>query len=136
MKGELTINGADAWTSYGVEMLFGAYAALICPAPAKEYMTNESRLDNGKEYAEGMRFDERSIALPLGIRAKDRSEFYTRFTKFVNEVCASGDITIATKYDASVYKCKYKSVTALTEYNGRKGTFVLNLIEANPTDRT
>lgn len=135
MERELFLNGKDAWVEYGIDMLFGAYAALICPAAAKEYVTNEARTDHGKEYAEGMRFDERSIALPLGIRAKDRDEFYTRFTKFVKEVCAAGDIAISTGYDENIYYCKYKSVTALTEYNGRKGTFVLNLIEANPMNR-
>ena len=136
MKGELTLNGKDAWTEYGIEMLFGAYAALICPAAAKEYVTNESRTEDGKEYAPGMRFDERSLSLPMGIRASDRSEFYDRFTRFVKDVCGAGDITISTKYDNNIYRCKYRSVTALTEYNGRKGTFTLNLTEKDPTDRS
>lgn len=135
MKGELFFNGKDAWTTYGIGLQFGAYVALISPAPAKDYVTNTSRTENGTEYAAGMRFDERNISLPLNITAKDRASFFAAFTRFTNEVCAAGDIRITTKYDSSIYKCKYKSVAALTEYNGRKGTFSLNLTEPDPTDR-
>ena len=136
MKGELFFNGTDAWTAYGIEMQFGAYAALISPAPAKDYVTNGSRTEHGVEYAPGTRIDEHSIALPLGMRAADRASFFRAFARFVGEVCQAGDITVTTKYDGNAYKCKYKSVTALAEYNGRKGTFALNLVEPDPTDRT
>ena len=48
MKGELLINGKDAWTTWGVCMGEGFLDSIDAPAPMKDYIENESRLEHGK----------------------------------------------------------------------------------------
>lgn len=125
----------DAEERYGVFMTFGAYAALISPAPAKQYVSNESRTQDGKEYIGSMHFDERNITLPMGIKANSRSDFFEKFTDFVENVLTRQNIEMKTMYNDDIYRLRYKSISTLTEFNGKLGTFALQLIEPDPTNR-
>lgn len=137
MKNELYFNGHDADDNWGIVMGYGSFASLVCPPPAKDYVTNESRTASGKQYlTELARFNERSIALNLYIRAKDRTAFYRKIEAFSSEVLAKGKILLTTKYQPNiVYKCVYKNISQLTEYNSKAAKFVLSLTECNPEDR-
>ena len=48
MTGELLINGKDAFSILGTSIGEGFLDALLSPAPKKEYITNSSRLKDGK----------------------------------------------------------------------------------------
>ena len=48
MKGELYINGNDAWTTWGVNMGDGFLDAIDAPLPMKDYIENSSRTEHGK----------------------------------------------------------------------------------------
>ena len=43
MKGELLINGKDAWTTWGVCMGEGFLDSIDAPVPMKDYIENGSR---------------------------------------------------------------------------------------------
>lgn len=136
MKGELLFNGQDA-ADYGIIMGNGCYAALITPPAVKDYIVSESRNEHGKAYSTlNTRLNERTIQLTLYIKAESRTEFYTKLTRFAQEILEHGAIRVTTRYQSNVaYNCVYKQITQLTEYNGRAGKFLLQLVEPDPSNR-
>ena len=44
MKGQAYINEKDIFVNYGATLIRGAYEALLTPAAAKSYISNESRM--------------------------------------------------------------------------------------------
>lgn len=137
MTGELFFNYYDADDTWGIIMWQGAFSALITPPPAKSYIINESRTRTGKEYDTTLvRMDERQLSLPLAIRATSRDAMYRQLMAFSQSVLETGMINITTKYQQNVvYRCVYKSITQLTEFNGRLAKFILTLVEPDPSDR-
>lgn len=137
MRGELYFNGSDA-DDYGIIMGNGCYAALICPPPAKDYVVSESRCEHGKRYmASSSKMNERTIQMQLYIKARSRSDMYTKLTRFSAEILESGAIKVTTRYQSNVaYNCIYKSCSQLSEFNGRAGKFLLQLVEPDPSNRS
>ena len=71
MKGELFINGKDAYTTWGISMDDTSLSALMTPAPNKEFTENVSRLNHGKSVlTDGVRKDERNLTLQLNLTAQ------------------------------------------------------------------
>jgi len=135
--GELTINGKDAATTWGVFMSDGALSALMTPAPMKAYIENESRAKNGKEVlGTSARIDSRDLTLTFCLKAPTRELFFTRYLAFVEEL-QKGTIAISTQYQPNViYRCLYVSCSQFSQYNGRLGKFSLRLTEPNPANRS
>ena len=50
MKGELFINGKDAYLEWGIGLENGALLTLMTPPPNKDLIENKSRLEHGKEW--------------------------------------------------------------------------------------
>lgn len=138
MTGEMFFNGDDAFTTYGVIMGNGCFAALVCPAPAKGYITNDVRADHGREYlTDASRLDERNVVLNIYIKASNYADLYAKLALLANNVFANGEITITTKYQSNVvYHMVYKGCQQLTQLNGRLARFQLQLVEPNPAYRS
>jgi hypothetical protein len=136
MKGELFINGHDAYETWGVIMDDSSLSALMTPAANKEYISDESRLQHGRRMlTSNVKKDARDLSLRLEIWADNRTAFYTRYSAFCS-VLDSGVLHIKTKYQSGVvYKCIYQSCQQYTQFRGKVGKFALRLIEPNPTDR-
>lgn len=135
--GELKINGRDAATAWGAFMSDGSLSALMTPAPIKEYVSNSSRLEDGRRVIpEGTKVESRDLTLTIHIKASNRDQFFARYLAFVEEL-HKGVIVIETKYQPDVrYKCLYVSCSQFAQYNGRLGKFTLKLNEPNPKDRS
>jgi len=137
--GELTINGTDAWTAYGVFLETSAMSTLLTPPPVKTYIESVSRRQHGKRITiddadTGQYLDERDITLTVCLVADSREEFLTKYKAFC-AVLQGGKLNLKTAYSDDTYKCVYLSCQQLT-YRSRIGKFILKLNEPNPNDRS
>lgn len=140
MRGECYINNKDAHDEWG--LIFGetSLTALLTPAPVKGYIQNKSALIHGKQVLSGEenppKIDERDLQLVFAIKAKNLTEFMSRYISFVSEL-EKGIIDLRTKYQPGVvYHLLYMSCQQFTQFNGRLAKFVLKLNEPNPKNRT
>ena len=139
MKGECYINGKDAHEEWGLIFGESSLTALMTPAPVKAYIQNKSALIHGKQVLSGAsnppKIDERDVQLVFGIKAKNMTDFLTKYSSFVEEL-EKGWLDISTKYQPGVvYHLLYVSCQQFSQYNGRLGKFVLKLNEPNPKHR-
>lgn len=137
LKGQLYINGKDAYLTWGIFLDETALSALMTPAPNKEYVTNKYRTKNGKEvFKYNPRLDERDITLPINMTAKDTDTFMTNYARFCDEVLAKGELVIRTRFQPNVwYRCIYLSCTQFSQCIREMAKFSLKLNEPDPSDR-
>ena len=137
MKGELYINGLDAWTTWGISLDSSGLSALMTPAPVKDFVSNESRLEDGTQYiVTHPRLKERELILRLNLHAPTATLFYARYAAFCKDVLTTGTVNISTQYlTGVVFRCVYQSCTQYTQYRGKVARFALKLMEPDPTDR-
>lgn len=137
LKGQLLINGKDAYTEYGIFMDDTALSTLMTPAPNKEFISNKYRSKDGKSVIRhNPRLDEREITIAFNMSAKTSDEFLSNYGKFCEEVLATGQVTIHTSFQPTVwYRCIYLSCTQFSEFMRELAKFSLKLNEPDPTDR-
>lgn len=139
-KGELFINGKDAFVEWKASMDTMGLSALMTPAPSKAYVEDDSPLEDGSRIIDDrtdgeVRFSARDLNLPMHIKGKNQEEFFNNYLSFCQEL-KKGYIEIKTKYQPGVvYKCWYGNCSQFAEYNGELAKFTLRLREPNPTDR-
>lgn len=135
-KGELFINGVDAYIEYGISMDSSALSALMTPSPNKEFIENKSRQEHGKRVVNvNPKKDERDLSLSFHIKASNRDDFMEKYGKFCL-VLASGKLEIRTRYQPDVlYRTNYISCTQFSEYRLGLAKFTLKLNEPNPENR-
>lgn len=136
MKGELFINGKDAYEIWGISMNETSLSDLMTPATNKEFIENKSRMLHGKEVIRlSPRQDERNLTLQLSLTATDETAFFARYNSFCEEL-ATGALNIETRYQPGiVYKTIYLSCQQFSQFMRGIGKFVLKLNEPNPRDR-
>ena len=140
-KGELFIkdvNGywQDAYTTWGVSFNETAISALMTPAPNKDYIENESRIEHGKRVdVSNAKKDSRDLNLEMHLSASSKEDFLSKYYAFCNEL-AKGTLEIKVSYILDVvFKTVYKSCSQFKEYNMGLAKFQLKLEEPNPDDR-
>ena len=137
IKGELYINGYDAFETWGVFFDDASLSSLMTPPATKDFIKNASRLEHGTRYITyNPKFKERDLTLSMQLYAPTKAEFYTRYNNFCTQVLATGLVNITTSYQPDVtYKCIYQNCTQYKQYIGKIAKFSLKLTEPNPTDR-
>lgn len=149
-KGQLTINKKDAYTEWGISMDSSALSTLMTPAPIKDLIENDSRLEHGKsmitsytktnsdnstEEVNMVKVDSRDVTLSFNITAKTETEFLTRYASFCKEL-ETGLLDISTSFQSGViYHMVYQSCQQFSEYRLGIGKFTLKLTEPNPKNR-
>lgn len=135
-KGELFINGKDAYVTWGISMDTSSLSALMTPAPNKDYIRNESRLEDGSRLIyDNPRKGERDLTLSLNLTAKNEDDFFSRYISFCEEL-EGGVLEISTRYQPDiVYKTVYKNCSQFTQFMRGMAKFSLKLLEPNPTNR-
>ena len=138
MLGELFINQRDAYMEYGISMEQTALSALMAPPPMKAVIESRYRTLHGKKVVNNApRYDSRDLTLAIHITARNREQFFQRYSKFCQNVLANGYLEISTKYQPNVvYKCLYVSCQQFSEFMTKYAVFSLKLNEPDPTDRT
>ncbi len=137
MKGEVTINGKDAYSEWGISLQQTGLSALMTPAGMKTMIENSYRSKHGKVVTNSApRFADRDITLPFQMTARSKDEFLEKYSKFCEEVLMTGELEIETKYQKGViYRCTYISCTQYSEFKQEYAAFSLKLNEADPTNR-
>lgn len=137
LKGQLYINGKDAYLTWGIFLDETALSALMTPAPNKEFISNKYRSKDGKSVIKhNPRLDEREITLPFNMTAKDSDTFLMNYARFCEEVLAKGELIIRTRFQHNVwYRCIYLSCTQFSQCIREMAKFSLKLNEPDPSDR-
>lgn len=136
MTGELTINGYDAYTRWGLVLTDTSISALMTPPNMKDNIENDSRLVHGKQIKTLNKINSRDLTLELWLTASSRADFLSKYALFCEEL-ATVNLNIQTSYIPDVvYKTIYVSCTQFTQFSGGMAKFSLKLTEPNPTDRT
>lgn len=136
-KGELFINGLDAYERWGVSLSDTALSALMTPSPQKKFISSKSRLKDGKSIVvNNPKVDERSVSIAIHLIARNEAEFFSNYEKFCNEVLAKGYLTIETKYQQGViYKMEYENCSQFSQFMRGIAKFTLKMTEPNPNNR-
>ena len=137
MNGQLTINGQDAYTTWGMTLESSSLSALMTPAPMKENLHSESRLAHGKTVTANIpRMAARTVTLILQLTARTEEDFFTRYAAFCEEL-ATGFLDIETAYQpGTVSHFEYLSCTQFTQFMRGIAKFTLKLTENDPSDRS
>ena len=133
MVGQAYINNKDINT-WGACLGRGAYETLLKPAPAKELISNTSRLQNGKQVIVDKIFlDERNITLSFWITGVSEEDYLHKYQSFLNEV-TKGVFTLKVPVLRTLYNLYYIDCSSYGHYNLR-GRITLKLNEPNIDDR-
>lgn len=136
---DIVINGANetAREKWGVITTSQTLSALLQPAPVKAYVSNSSRLEDGKRYVvANPKVDSRDITLEIQLTAATPEEFYSRLESFVAEI-SKGMFTLSITDRPDVkYHMLYNSCTQFTQFCRGLATLSLKLTEPNPTNRS
>lgn len=141
-KGELYIKDVnsswvDAYTTWGISFEETAISALMTPAPNKDYIENESRLEHGKRIdTSNAKKDSKDLSLEIHLSANSKDDFFSKYYAFC-KVLAKGKLLLKVSHIPNVvFKTVYKSCSQFKEYNMGLAKFQLKLEEPNPDDRT
>ena len=137
LKGQLKINGKDAYLTWGVTMDDTSLSALMTPPSVKAYIENNDRTEHGKRVIiDNVRIDSRDITLQLNLTARSEEEFFSRYSSFCDEL-SKGILDIETSYQKGiVYHCIYQSCSQFSQFMRGIGKFTLKITEFNPKNRT
>jgi len=134
---DLIINKKDALKEWGIKMGDGFLNSLGVFAPVKEYITNNSRLEDGIRYCEiSPKLNERDVNLIFRITGTSHSDFLKKKTSFMNELYR-GDVEIEVPPNSNdVYFLKYVNCTSYGQNISRTAAkIVVKFKEPNPTRR-
>lgn len=136
MTGDITINGLDAYRRWGISLTDGARVELMTPPPAKDYITNDSPLEDGQQYVTDPppRTDARDLQLALHFTARSVTEFLQRYADFC-QLLEGRVIDLTDNATHTTYHLVYRSVQQYSAYLGGIAKFVLKVTEPNPADR-
>lgn len=138
MKGDLYINGKDAWTTWGVNMGEGFLDAIDSFVPMKDYIENDSRLEHGKQVLiVEPRVASRDLTLHFTIMGSSESDYRNKRRDFEAELQkVNVDIRVPA-LGAEVYHLIYlgKSVNYAMNRLRTFSTMSSKFEEPNPTNR-
>jgi hypothetical protein len=136
-KGELTINGIDAYTEWGVTLTDSGLTALMTPTGMKTPVENSSTLQHGKRpFLTGLKQDSRTVSLPINLTAPDKATFFARYASFCATL-ATGVLDIESSYQPGViYHTYYQSCSQFSEFAQEMASFTLKLTEYDPSNRS
>ena len=136
MKGELYINGKDAYETWGMSLSDTSLSALLTPPPNKDYIESKSRLEHGKSVIlDNVKVDERDVTLQVHFTAKSEAQFFDRYSSFCEEL-KGGKLELRTSYQPTViYRFIYVSCQQFSQFMRGIAKFSLRLNEPNPENR-
>lgn len=137
MKGELIINGYDAFLKWGVSMGDKFLDNLVAPGQMKDYVESKSRLEDGSRMIVIPKLDSRDVTLTFTISGADKATFTANREAFL-AVLAGGEIDVQVPdLDNATYHLVYTGKNASYAMNRMRtfATFSAKFIEPNPTNR-
>lgn len=131
------INGKNAQTEWGVLTTGNTLSALLAPAPAKERVTNTSRLEHGTRIdSSNPKVAQRELNLEIQMTAESETQFYARHDALCEELeKGSLDLYLSDR-PTVIYHLEYNSCNQYTQFRRGIATLSLKVTEPNPKDRT
>lgn len=129
----------DAFDTWGVSLSDGAISTLLAPPAAKDRVSNESRLEDGRriDTEAQTRFQAREMTLEMHLIASTYEQFLSRRRAFLQALTASGrGVRIMFVYDGqqTQFDVRYLSFTQFAVYGGTLGKFAVRFIEPKPNN--
>ena len=136
MTKSIKINGMDSYETWGIFLAKGNISSLMTPPSMKEYISNESALENGTRVVTAdaaiPRIAERNVCMELWMKATSWKDYLSKYSSFVS-VLQGGTLRIEHDLLPVVYKMLYVSCVEFYQYDGRLSKFVLTLREPVPS---
>lgn len=133
----LTINNQVAATTFGVYLDELALTSRMTPAPNKEFISSESRLEHGKVVLPlNPRKDSREFSIQLNMSASNFEDFLSKYALLCKEF-DKGTLNLTTRFQPDVvYKLYFLKCTQFSQYFNGIAKFILQVEEPNPYDRS
>lgn len=123
---------------FGITLVKGWREALLTPAPVKDYVINDSRLEHGQSVIATQKYakkDKRDISITFFLEGKTEEEYLQRYEDFLNKIAYSGEFCLKVPQLKRIFKLVYSQCSQFGDYGLKRGKFVLKLTEYNPDDR-
>lgn len=123
---------------FGVTLVKGWREALLFPAPVKDYVTNDSRLEHGisaialSKYA---RLNKREVSIPFVLEGVTERDYLDKLDSFLQKIAYNGEICLKVPCLKKAYKLVYSQCSKFGDYGLKKGNFTLKFAENNPNNR-
>ncbi len=142
MKGDLIINGKDAWDTWKVSLADGSVSALLTPPSSKALPSNTSRLRNGKtiirsnvSHTSLKRLSDRDVSLIFNLHVSGYSELNANLDSLIEELM-NGETILETSYLPSIaFHLDYVNCTQFSQIRGQLAKFIFRFNEPDPTNR-
>lgn len=137
MRGELIINGCDAYKEWGVSMGDKFLDNLVTPGQMKDFVESKSRLEDGSRMVVIPKVDSRDVTLTFTISGADKASFTANREAFLAVLCA-GEVAIRVPdLDYATYHLVYTGKNASYAMNRMRtfATFTAKFTEPNPRNR-
>ena len=136
MVGDLFINGNDAWATWRVAMGDGFIESLLTPAGTKDFVGNESRLENGKRVVfNNPKVASREVTLTFNIHGDSTSNYLENYKAF-SAVLQAGKVTVRVPVISMAFTFVYKKSTSFALGRSRMNSKLsVKFEEPDPTDR-
>lgn len=136
----ITINEIDISTM-GVSLEKGSYAALLLPAPLKEFVENNDPTKHGTEVlttkTDGTpiaRIAERDVTLTFLITGDNETDFMAKYTDFV-ALLHNGNINLYISDLDRTFRLIYSNSTQYDNYRLKACKLAVKFREPNPINR-
>lgn len=136
----ITINDTNIST-LGVSLEKGSYAALLLPAPLKEFVENNDPTKDGTEVlthkADGTplaRIAEREITLTFLITGDNEDDFMAKYADFV-ALLHGGNINLYISDLDRTFRLIYSNATQYDNYRLKACKLAVKFREPNPSNR-
>ena len=136
MLGDLYINSQDAWGQWKVAMGNGFIENLLVPAGLKEFIENESRLENGKRViTTNPKVSSRDVTLTFNIHGDTTTEYLSNYAAFV-AILQAGTVKIRVPAINMTFNLIYKKSSSFNIGRARMDSSLsVKFEEPDPTNR-
>ena len=136
MLRDLYTNGNDAWGTYRVAMGEGFIQTLLTPAGNKDFIENESRLENGKRVVfNNPKVASRDLTLTFNIHGDTQEEYMLHYTAFV-AVLQQGKVVLRGPGLDMTFTLVHKSSSSFAlDRNRLNSRLSVKFEEPDPTSR-
>ena len=129
---------ADLYTTYGIQLVKGAYDALIKYPAVKDLVSNNSRLEDGVRYIakeQYTKFNEKNFSIRFVMEeGTSESAFYARLESFL-ALIGKGMFELKITTLNRVFRLVYRDCDRMSTFKSKHAIFELKLTEPDPTDR-
>ena len=135
ITGQAYINNVDV-ANYGATFIRGFYETLLTPAPTKQFIQNNSRLEHGVRVvanSTNTKLDKRDVQLQVMIEGATQAAYLQNYAAFIGAI-TQGLINLRVPKLDKTYKLVYTSCSKYGDYGLKKGIFTLKFTEPNPND--